>query len=261
MANNLIIGYTHPGREPRLRGASFFPFVDILEGGTTYTSFGFEPFTPNNELRYNTFQLQDNFTRFSGHHTLTFGASAEKYHSDNMSSSPARRALTSTTRSPTSTPTRTTYLANPNRTTSPVTLRRVPGPLGQHPGDREAASAARRLVHGGYAQDEWQAATEPEGDGRPAHGRAALRRHGLRQPDADTLTFRDENGQTVTTTPAKLPGHDPLWSPRLGFNWDVNGDQTTQVRGGTGVFTGQPGLRLDLEPDRQHGHADRLRAS
>ncbi|MEZ5287675.1 MAG: hypothetical protein R2712_23310 [Vicinamibacterales bacterium] len=38
-------------------------------------SVGFEPFTPNNELRYKTFQLQENFTKFSSTHTLTFGGS------------------------------------------------------------------------------------------------------------------------------------------------------------------------------------------
>ena len=37
-----------------------------------------------------------------------------------------------------------------------------------------------------------------------------------------------------------LPKASPLWSPRVGFNWDVAGKRSTQVRGGTGVFTGKP---------------------
>jgi hypothetical protein len=37
-----------------------------------------------------------------------------------------------------------------------------------------------------------------------------------------------------------LPKSTPLWSPRLGVNWDVTGDGVTQVRGGTGIFTGRP---------------------
>ena len=38
----------------------------------------------------------------------------------------------------------------------------------------------------------------------------------------------------------KLPDPNILWSPRVGFNWDVDGDRDTQVRGGTGIFTGPP---------------------
>ena len=72
-------------REPRRRSATLFPFVDILEGGTAYTSFGSEPFTSNNELRYNTFQLQDNFTKFSNQHSLTFGVTRSSTTRDNSS--------------------------------------------------------------------------------------------------------------------------------------------------------------------------------
>jgi outer membrane receptor protein involved in Fe transport len=38
----------------------------------------------------------------------------------------------------------------------------------------------------------------------------------------------------------KVPSGNPLWSPRLGFNWDVDGSSDTIVRGGVGVFSGRP---------------------
>ena len=36
-----------------------------------------------------------------------------------------------------------------------------------------------------------------------------------------------------------VPSGNILWSPRLGFNWDVNNDKMTQVRGGAGIFSGR----------------------
>ena len=59
-------------------------------------------------------------------------------------------------------------------------------------------------------------------------------------PNANALTFRDEDGQPVQYDSGQMPGANILWSPRFGFNYDVAGDQKTQIRGGTGVFTGQP---------------------
>jgi outer membrane receptor protein involved in Fe transport len=39
---------------------------------------------------------------------------------------------------------------------------------------------------------------------------------------------------------SRKPKTQALWSPRVGVNWDVTGDQTMQVRANAGVFTGQP---------------------
>ncbi|HJP64428.1 MAG TPA: hypothetical protein VJ844_13370, partial [Mucilaginibacter sp.] len=44
--------------------------------------------------------------------------------------------------------------------------------------------------------------------------------------------------QGIHVDPSVLPKNRIQISPRIGFNWDVNGDQSTQVRGGTGFFTG-----------------------
>jgi len=46
-------------------------------------------------------------------------------------------------------------------------------------------------------------------------------------------------GETVFFDSTKMPNNDFLISPRVGFNWDVNGDSTVQWRGGTGLFTGR----------------------
>ena len=51
---------------------------------------------------------------------------------------------------------------------------------------------------------------------------------------------RRERRSRCSTTPRKLPDANILWSPRVGFNVDVSENRTTQLRGGTGIFTGKP---------------------
>lgn len=54
----------------------------------------------------------------------------------------------------------------------------------------------------------------------------------------DTVPLASLNGGVVHTS--NSPTGNMLWSPRLGFNYDVNGDQQTILRGGIGIFSGRP---------------------
>lgn len=239
MSNSLIVGYTYQDESREPKGA-FFPLVDILAGdNSTYTSIGFEPFTPNNELRYKTFQLQNNFTRFSAKHTLTFGGSLERYESENVFFPGAQSVYVYNTLNDFYTDVNG-YLANPNRTSSPVNLRRFQVRWSNIPGQEKPIQPLEVIYTGAYAQDEWS----PNNDLKVTVG---LRfdvpffgETGYANADADALTFRDENGQDVQYSTARLPDASILWSPRVGFNWNANADRTTQVRGGTGIFTGRP---------------------
>ena len=55
----------------------------------------------------------------------------------------------------------------------------------------------------------------------------------------DNIYFDPDTGEEITIDSRQLPDNGFLFSPRLGFNWDVKGESITQVRGGTGVFTGR----------------------
>jgi len=48
------------------------------------------------------------------------------------------------------------------------------------------------------------------------------------------------NNPTFPIDTSKVPTGNPLWSPRLGFNWDIDGDSSTILRGGAGIFSGRP---------------------
>lgn len=238
MANNLIVGYSY-SNESRGDVGTLFPFVDILNSNLVYTSFGSEPFTPNNELYYWSYQLQDNFTVDLGNHVLTFGFSGEKYHSENVFFPGKQSAYVYNSLQDFYTDANG-YLANPNRTVSPVTAKMFQVRYINIPGMAKPVQPLDVYYWGAYAQDEWQVAkglrlTLGLRFDIPSFGAT-----GFDNANADGLTFMDENGKPVKYNSGKLPDASVLFSPRLGFNWDVMGDRSTQVRGGTGVFTGKP---------------------
>jgi hypothetical protein len=240
MANTLIMGYTKQDESRDVRYPTLFPFIDILgEGTTVYTSLGYEPFTPNNELRYNTFQLQDNFSVYLKGHSLTFGGSYENYRSENVFFPGKQSAYVYNSLGDFYTD-MNDYLANPNRTTSPITLRRFQVRWNNIPGSEKPLQPLEVQYFGAYAQDVWQwksnfSLTYGLRFDVPVFGDT-----GYANAVADAMTFRDEDGQPVQYSTAKLPDPKILWSPRVGFNWDVFNNRNTQVRGGTGIFTGKP---------------------
>ena len=238
MANSLIVGYTK-NDESRPQSGELFPIVDIREATTTYTSFGYEPFTPANQLRYHTFQIQDNFTWSRSKHTFTFGGTVERYHSDNVFFPGSQGVYVYNSLADFYTDAND-YLANPNRTTSPVTLAIFQTRWNNIPGQTEPLQPLDVWYGGVYAQDEWQASHNLKVTYGLRVDVSSFGDTGFQNADADALTFRDAGGNPVQYQTAKLPDAKLLWSPRVGFNWDVNGNRTTQVRGGTGVFTGPP---------------------
>lgn len=238
MSNNLIVGYTYNDESRKSRG-SMFPFVDILEGGQVYTSFGFEPFTPNNELRYWSFQIQNNLNLFLENHTLTFGFSLERYQSENVffPGSQSVYVYNSLTDFYTDA---LDYLANPNRTVSPVTLRRFQVRWSNIPGQVKPIQPLKVWYGGVYVQDQWEVFKNLNVISGIRFDVPFFEKTGYHNPEVDTMVFRDENGFPVQYRTDKMPDPKILVSPRVGFNWDVFGDKTTQLRGGTGIFTGRP---------------------
>ena len=115
-------------------------------------------------------------------HSLTFGGAFEKFHSDNsfyfgIQSAYSYASLADFYADANG------YLANPNRTVSPVTLLNFQVKYLLQPGQTIPPLQPLDVRYtSGYGQDEWRTAAELHVDGRPARRRAEVRRYGVRQP-------------------------------------------------------------------------------
>jgi hypothetical protein len=238
MSNSLRLTYSSSD-ESRPQNFKLFPFVDILQGGTAYMSFGSEPFTPNNELRYKSFEVKNDFSKFGAKNELTFGGRVERYHSDNVFFNCCKQgAWVYNSLDDFYTDARDA-LANPNRTVSPVTSRYQVRYM-NIPGLDKPSQPLYSTYGGAYAQDVWRPRSNLSLTAGLRIDVPFFRNTAYNNANANALTFRDETGAAVQYDSGKMPGANILWSPRLGFNYDLSGDQKTQIRGGSGVFTGQP---------------------
>ncbi len=243
VTNKLQIGYTHfdDYRNPLSTPA---PSINITKDGTNYIIAGHEPFSVHNRLDQKVFQLTNNLNIFKGNHTYTVGFSFEKFQFDNsfnltsygfdLFGNVAIEDFDANNYAATFASAQATFNAN-NQVEDGV-----PG----------AWSLAETNVGqlSFYLQDEWSATdnfklTYGVRFDKPLYFDTAekirenIARKGTYQPD--NVYFNPNTGENTTIDSEQLPSKDWLISPRLGFNWDVKGDNTLQLRGGTGVFTGR----------------------
>ena len=236
--NNLIVGYRHHD-ESRKNPAKLFPMVDILKDGVTYTTFGTEPFSPYNDLTYGTFQLQNNLNIYLKGHSIVAGFNLERFTSSD-SFFPAAQSIYVYNSLDEFYADANGYLANPDRTTSNVNLKRFQYQYSNIPGFEKPVQELKVLYTGIYLQDKWSLTSEIKLTFGLRMDIPLFEKTGYRNTEAEQLTFRDEHGRDVKYATDKLPNPNPLFSPRFGVEWDVFGNDSFKVRGGSGIFTGQP---------------------
>ncbi|MDB5023441.1 MAG: TonB-dependent receptor [Mucilaginibacter sp.] len=231
MSNRLTAGYSALRDYRASLGGSAIPMVDIGNGvydpatntettaSAVTTSFGYELFTANNLLSTNIAQFSDDFSIFAGRHEITFGTN-DQIQSYTNGFAPNYNGLYTYN---------SAYDFLNGLPATAYSTRFSALPDGSFPYAKIKAS-----IFSLYAQDKF-------------HVTDNIRlTYGLRADyDVFPTTLAQNNNAAALifqggtqVDPSKLPKNRVQLSPRLGFNWDVNGDQTTQVRGGTGLFTG-----------------------
>jgi hypothetical protein len=215
-SNEFLIGYTTI-RDKR-RTPLNAPMVTILNvpqstTGTTSLVYGTENSSQGNELDQDIFEITDNFTIPVGTHRFTIGTKNEFFKVRNLFGQNSLGNYTFGTID-------SLNLGAPRTATIGLKL---------DASDGAARFTARTL--GFYGEDEWQASPN------------LSLQYGIRA-DFPGLTSQPGTNQRVLDSlgvnTANVPKNVLQWSPRLGFNWDVTGDQVNQLRGGAGVFVGRP---------------------
>jgi len=247
VSNKFQAGYSHfeDFRNPM---SSPMPAITIQDGaGSNYIIAGHEPFSINNVLDQKVIQFSNNLTYTKANHTYTFGFSFEKFEFDNSFNLGvygygndngyvgAFGAFASVA----------DFVAAGNNGLLSEALANA-----QAVADADTWSLAETNVGqlAFYLQDEW----DVNDDFKLTYGirfdkplyfdtdekaQDVIDGTGDYAPNTPYVNPNDGTVQLLDNT--QMPSSSWLISPRVGFNYDVNGDSTTQLRGGSGLFSGR----------------------
>lgn len=227
-SNNLILGFTRVNDDRDAIGQDF-PYVFIEDVATGLLRFGTEEFSTANQLKTNIITLTDNFKIYGRNHTLTLGTHNEFYDIYNAFIGQNFGTYRYSTLQD--------FLDN-----APAKeYDRAYSLVDDITGDGTAAAADFKAMQlGFYVQDEWTVTNkftltggvrldipiitdDPVGDSY--FNPTALPKFQARYEIAKDI----EGG--------KAPEGQLMFSPRLGFDFDINDDRSFVLRGGLGVFT------------------------
>ena len=229
-SNQLLFTYTKQ-EDGRGSPSAKFPFVDIMAGYETaangtvtqdfhpFMSVGYEPFTWNNGVQNNILTLTDNFTYYLGAHKLMAGVSFEHQ----MANNNFMRYGTGYYRF--------RSLDDFLTGAAPETVSLTHG----YGGNEKPSNEVRFNQLGLYLQDEWNMTDNFKLT-------AGIRFDNIKYDEADIMTNTaiyelDFGGRHIDT--GHWPNSNIQISPRIGFSWDIFGDKSLKLRGGTGLFAGR----------------------
>lgn len=217
LSNQLLATYSKLD-DVRGTNSSEFPFIDILKDGQAYLSLGYELFTWNNAVHNNVWNVKDELTYYLGNHKLIGGLAYEYKMADNSYMRNGTGYY------------RYTSLGDFLNGGTPEIVNLTYG----YDGEKAPAARVRTNKYSLYAQDEWSMTD----NFKLTYG---LRIDNLVFDNKDLIANKaindlDFNGRHLDT--GKWPDANWIFSPRVGFSWDVLGNKTLKVRGGTGLFAG-----------------------
>ncbi|HMC87844.1 MAG TPA: carboxypeptidase regulatory-like domain-containing protein, partial [Chitinophagaceae bacterium] len=236
VSNQLILGYinvhdyrTYPN-DPNVT-----PYADITNGATNVWLGTWREASIYNQHQ-KTVEFTDNVTVNKGAHKFTFGTHNEFYDFNYgfVNSWNGRWQYNSISDFDANKPSRvrSAYASNPDKNGYDDLRNNVPGSsfkvglLSAYAED-EISITSRFKITPGLRVDYSYVGTQPPTDTALIH-----------VPDNVNPTNPTYSHTPFSQFNNKWFGNAAL-SPRLGFNWDVNGNKSVVVRGGTGIFTGR----------------------